>query len=98
MAAERQVAQVEDDPRIVRLSGALESRKSQKDKLTQALRDLHVELTIREDDSHGALFTEVNDLLASLSAENEVEQTEQDSESERQRRQQARAAQRGQSS
>ena len=96
VAAERQLTEDADDPRVLRLSGVLQSRRSQTDAMVQALRDLHVELTIREDSDHGALFAEVNDLLASLSTETEVEQTGKSAEDER-RRQQAQAAQRGQS-
>ena len=94
VAAEHELTESADDPRTSRLIEVLQSRKSQQDKLVQALRDLNVELTIREDSDHEEMFAEVNDLLASLAAESEVEQVSAASEEKRRRQLQAQAAQR----
>jgi hypothetical protein len=63
-----------------RLGMALERKEQAIERLSLALRDLHVELTIRDEGDHSATYRRVDDLLATLSAEREVTATMRDRE------------------
>lgn len=62
----------EDNPRHARLNVVAEARRDDLKHLSDALRDLHVELTVRSDADHTEAVRRVDDLLASLSAETEL--------------------------
>lgn len=62
----------EDHPRHARLNAVAEARRADLKRLNDALRDLHVELTVRSDADHTEAVQRVDDLLASLSAETEL--------------------------
>jgi len=62
----------EDHPRHARLNAVAEARRADLKHLNDALRDLHVELTVRSDADHTEAVQRVDDLLASLSAETEL--------------------------
>ena len=49
-------------------------KKAVLEKLAGGLRDLHVELTVRKDEDHGALLSAVSNMLDGIAAETEVEQ------------------------
>ncbi len=74
VSAEQSLATSADDPRVQRLSGVLADKQSLAEQLIGALRDLHVELTVRHNEDHEALFAQVSDLLAGISAQTEVDQ------------------------
>ena len=63
-----------------RLGMALDRKEQAIERLALALRDLHVELTIRDEGDHSATYRRVDDLLATLSAEREVTATMRDRE------------------
>jgi hypothetical protein len=91
VATERALATPEDDPRIGRLAGVLADKEALITPLTDALRDLHVELTARENEDHEALFEQVGDLVAGLSAEAEVAQVVADVSADADRKRQLQA-------
>ncbi len=55
-----------------RLSEVAEARRTDLQRLADALRDLHVELTVRSEADHTATVARIDLLLASLSAETEL--------------------------
>ena len=61
-----------DNPRLARLVAVAQSRRVDLQRLGDALRDLHVELTVRSDADHTAVVERVDHMLASLSAEAEL--------------------------
>jgi hypothetical protein len=91
VATEQALATSEDDPRIERLAGVLADKEALIAQLTDALRDLHVELTARENEDHEALFEQVGDLVAGLSAEAEVAQVVADVSADADRKRQLQA-------
>jgi hypothetical protein len=91
VATQQALATSGDDPRIERLAGVLADKEALFAQLTGALRDLHVELTIRENEDHEVLFEQVSDLLAGLSAETEVAQVVTDAKADTGRRRQLHA-------
>ncbi len=68
----RSLATSTSDPRVERLARVLADKETLVVQLTGAVRDLHMELTVRQDDDHETLFSQVSDLLDGLSAEAEV--------------------------
>jgi hypothetical protein len=95
VAAEQSLASSADDRRVQRLTAVLDQRQALIAQLSGALRDLHVEHTVRQDDDHDSLFGQVSDMLAGLSAEAEVAQVsaDADADADRKRRLQAMQAQ-----
>jgi len=69
---EQSLSTSENEPRIDRLVQVLADKEAVLAQLKGALQDLHVELTARQNEDHEALFHQVNDLLAGISAEAEV--------------------------
>ena len=62
----------ECDARQARILGKLTQRNQQVDALISALRDVHVELTMREDGNHEGLSEQLRDVFFRVQAENEV--------------------------
>lgn len=62
----------EENPRHARLAAVADARRADLKRLGDALRDLHVELTVRSDADHTATVQRVDHMLASLSAETEL--------------------------
>ena len=62
----------EDSPRHTRLAAVADARRADLKRLSDALRDLHVELTVRSDADHTEAVQRVDHMLASLSAETEL--------------------------
>lgn len=62
----------ETGQRHSRLTEVADARRDDLRALTDALRDLHVELTVRSDTDHSATVQRIDHLLASLSAETEL--------------------------
>jgi hypothetical protein len=93
VATEKGFATSTEDPRVQRLVGVLEQKQALMAQLSGALRDIHVELTLRQNDDHEPLFCQVNDLLAGLSAEAEVARVTNDEDALQARRLQQMKAQ-----
>ena len=72
--AEVELGGAEDGPRLARLQAVAGAKQRVMDQLSGAMRDLHVELTVRQNDDHGDLISQVRDVLDGISAETEVEQ------------------------
>jgi hypothetical protein len=72
--AEKSLGATEEDDRIQRLNAVALQKNTVLEKLAGGLRDLHVELTVRKNDDHDALLSQVSDMLNGISAEAEVEQ------------------------
>ena len=62
------------NPRLERLSQVAQYKSAEQQALTDAIRDLHVELTEREGRNPDAICGQIDELLASLAAEAEVAQ------------------------
>ena len=62
----------ECDARQARILGKLTQRNQQVDALISALRDVHVELTMREDGNHEGLSGKLQDVFFRVQADNEV--------------------------
>ena len=94
VAAEESIATPgEDDRRLQRLTAVLAQKEALAEQLSGALRDLHVELSVSQGQDHDAIFGQVGDLLAGLSAEAEIDQVAAEGEPDRLRRLQAKRAQ-----
>ena len=72
--AEVELGSSENESRLQRLKAVASEKQGVLDQLASAMRDLHVELTIRQDDDHGALIAQVRDALDRIAAETEVVQ------------------------
>jgi len=64
----------ENQPRIDRWTQVLATKEAVLAQINAALQDLHAALTAQQHEDHEALFHQVNDLLARISAETEVAQ------------------------
>lgn len=93
VATEQGLATSAEDLRVQRLVGVLEQKQALMAQLSGALRDIHVELTLRQNDDHEPLFCQVSDLLAGLSAEAEVARVTNDEDALQARRSQQMKAQ-----
>lgn len=69
-----------ESPRGERLLVAQQAKQAQFDRLVEGLRDLHVELAVREASSVDPLVDRIEDLLAVAEAETEVEALSQEEE------------------
>ncbi len=69
---EKDLGAADDDARVARLSEVLELNRVAQGQLGDALRDLHVELTVRADQDHEALFQQLNELLMDFSIDTEL--------------------------
>ena len=72
--AEVELGSSENEARLQRLKAVASEKQGALDQLASAMRDLHVELTIRQDDDHGTLIAQVRDVLDGIAAETEVDQ------------------------
>jgi hypothetical protein len=72
--AEQSLGATNEDERIQRLNTVASQKKAVIEKLAGGLRDLHVELTVRKNDDHDALLSQVSNMLDGIAAETEVEQ------------------------
>jgi hypothetical protein len=70
--AERELADSDSETHVKRLADAMVHKENTIDQLSTALRNLHVELTDRQDDDHSMIFDQVSDLIAGIAAETEV--------------------------
>ena len=71
--AEKNLGTTDEDDRIQRLNAVAIQKKAVLEKLANGLRDLHVELTVRQDEDHDALLSQVSNMLDGIAAETEVE-------------------------
>ena len=74
LEAEQSLGATDEDERIQRLNAVAVKKKAVLEKLAGGLRDLHVELTVRKNEDHGALLSAVSNMLDGIAAETEVEQ------------------------
>ena len=74
LEAEQSLGATDEDERIQRLNTVAVKKKAVLEKLAGGLRDLHVELTVRKNEDHGALLSAVSNMLDGIAAETEVEQ------------------------
>lgn len=82
------------DERHLRLSEARDRKRAVLERLGDVIRDLHVELTLHEDDNHQGAVAKLEDLLHGLAAEAEVVATRSEGKDlDARRRAAARAAQ-----
>jgi len=72
--AEQSLGATEADDRIQRLNAVATQKKAVLEKLAHGLRDLHVELTVRQDEDHDALLSQVSNMLDGIAADVEVKQ------------------------
>ena len=75
LEAEQSLGATDEDERIQRLNAVAVKKKAVLEKLAGGLRDLHVELTVRKNEDHGALLSQVSNMLDGIAAETEVEQS-----------------------
>jgi len=72
MAVETELGAADGDPRMSRMAEVLARNEATQGRLNDALRDLHVELTVRADQNHEALFSRLDDLLLDFSVDTEL--------------------------
>ena len=72
IAVEEDLGAQLDEPRMRRLMVVLQEKEAAENGLQSALRDLHVELTMRADQDHGPLLARMNDVLLDLTVDSEI--------------------------